>query len=166
MKICLAILLSMSIATAAFAKNDDVITGSTSANLVLAEDYKDDYKPTFNMAFGYDHVYAQGYSIGGTLEGSFGDDYSTFKALVGPGYNFTPNDVANSYNVDVKIGFIRSSIGNNEDTEFAAAVQGGKRFKLAENVSYAPGVEVSKTFADDAKGATFTFNVFRFAFIF
>lgn len=159
-------MLSVFVATSAFAKNDDIITGSSNANLVLAQDSKDDYKPTFNVAFGYDHVYAEGIQVGANLAGTFGDNYSVFTALVGPGYNFSPNDIGNSYNVDVKVGFVRAEYGSTENTDFAAVVQAGKRFKLAENVSYAPGLEVSKVFYDNAKDPAFTFNIFKFAFIF
>lgn len=166
MKICLTILLSFFAATTSFAAHSDVLTGSTNANLVLSQDSKDDYKATFNAAFGYDHVFVNGLQVGSTIEGSFGDDYSTFTALVGPGYSCSPEDIGNSFNVDVKVGFVRASIGNHTETEFAATVQGGKRFKLADSVSYAPGVEVSKIFADNAKDPTITFNVFKFAFLF
>lgn len=165
MKFFLAILLSLA-ATTTFAAQTDIVTGSTNANLVLAQDSKDDYQATFNVGMGYDHVFNTGLQIGGTLLGSFGDDYSTFTALVGPGYNLTPNDIANSFNADVKIGFVRSSINGHAETEFAATIQGGKRFKLAESVSYAPGVEISKIFADNAKDPSFTFNIFKFAFLF
>lgn len=165
MKICLTILLSLFTATS-FAAHSDVLTGSTNANLVLAQDATDDYKASFNVTSGYDHVYANGLQVGATLGGSFSDDYNTFSALVGPGYSFNPEDIGNSFNADVKVGFVRTNIGNHTETEFAATVQGGKRFKLADSVSYAPGVEVSKIFADNAKDPTITFNIFKFAFLF
>ncbi|MEA9356646.1 hypothetical protein SHI21_10540 [Bacteriovorax sp. PP10] len=167
MKICLTILVSLFAATTSFAAPlSDVLTGSTNANLVLAQDSNDDYKASFNAAFGYDHVYANGLQVGATIGGSFSDDYNTFTALVGPGYNCSPEDIGNSFNADVKVGFVRTNIGNHTETEFAATVQGGKRFKLAESVSYAPGIEVSKIFADNAKDPTITFNIFKFAFLF
>lgn len=166
MKICLTILLSLFAATTSFAAPlSDVLTGSTNANLVLAQE-NDEYKASFNTTFGYDHVYATGLQVGATIGGSFGDDYSFFTALVGPGYSFSPEDIGNSFNVDVKVGFVRATVFSHTETEFAATVQGGKRFKLAESVSYAPGIEVSKIFADNAKDPSITFNIFKFAFLF
>ena len=161
-----SILVSLIVATSAFAAPSDIVSGSAGANVVVAQNANDDYKAQLNVAFGYDHVFAQGYQVGGLLAGSFNQDDNVFAALVGPGYNFSPEDIGNSFNVDVKVGFIRSSINNREETEFAAVVQGGKRFKLSESVSYAPGLEVSKIFADDSKDPTFTVNIFKFAFLF
>lgn len=161
-----SVLVSLMVATSAFAAPSDIVTGSAGANVVVAQNAKDDYKAELNVAFGYDHVLAQGFQIGGNIAGSFNDDVNTFSALVGPGYNFNPEDIANSFNVDVKVGFVRASVANQTETEFAATIQGGKRFKLAESVSYAPGVEVSKIFADGAKDPTFTVNIFKFAFLF
>lgn len=166
MKFCLSMLVSLFVATNAFAAPSDIVSGSTGANIVMAKDSNDDYKPTFNVAFEMDHVFDGGLQVGGLLGGSFNDDDNVFSFLVGPGYNLNAQDIANSFYATAKIGFVRADVSGDANTEFAALVEGGKRFKLSESVSYSPGLVVTKVFADENDDAVFTVNIFKFSFLF
>ena len=165
MKFCLSILFSLLVATNVFAAPSDIVSGSTGSNVEISKDLDDKYSPTLNINFEYDHAFEQGLQVGALAMGSFDDDNNAFAFLVGPGYNLNPQDLANSFYATLKIGFVRADIFGYSDTEFAGQIEGGKRFKLAESVSYSPGLVISKTFADDMD-AVFTVNLFKFSFLF
>nr|BDT28192.1 hypothetical protein BHI3_16580 [Bacteriovorax sp. HI3] len=165
MKFCLSILASLLVATTAFAAPSDIVSGSTNSNLFFSKNSDDKYEASLYLATEYDHAFENGLQVGGLLEGAFTDDDNAFTFLVGPGYNMNAQDLGNSFYGTVKAGFTRVSINGDKNTEFTARAEFGKRFKLSESVSYAPGVAVTHVFADETD-PTFQVNIFKFSFLF
>lgn len=165
MKFCLSILASLFVATTAFAAPSDIVSGSTNANLLFSKNSNDKYEASFNLSTEYDHAFDNGLQVGGLLAGEFTDDTNAFTALIGPGFNLNAQDLANSFYGTVKVGFSRISVNSERNTEFTARAEAGKRFKLSESVSYAPGVAVTHVFVDNAD-PIFELNIFKFSFLF
>jgi hypothetical protein len=152
----------------AFAKSTgEIVTGSTNAALIFSQNYKgDDYRGRFNTNLGYDHAFEKGFEFGGEIGINISSGYSSYQFTVGPTYNFQAQDIENSYNVGVKAGIlIDHSSGYTYDNAIGT-LEGGKRFKLAEGITYSPGLKITKVFGAGEADPTFTFNIFKFSLFF
>jgi hypothetical protein len=167
MKIFLFTLMLLALATNSFARGTaDIVTGAANANIYMAKDSADDYQTRFHVYGSYDRAFATGLQFGGALYADFGSNYSDYSLLVGPGYNFQHNDLENSFFVLARGGIVISKFLGHTSTNGAIHFEGAKRFKILDNVSYVPGIEISKTLGSNTADPTFAFNIFKFSIFF
>jgi len=165
-KLCL---LSLVLTSSAFAKDSaHIITGSTSSSISAAKlDWSDSYDIDFSATLGYDYAFTGGFQLGGTAGVGIFSGGSSVALTVGPGYNFSPEDVENSFFTAIRFGVVNLHIDSETsvtDTFISAEI--AKRFKVLENVSYVPGLQVTKEVGSDAADPTFNFDIFRVSLVF
>lgn len=149
-----------------FAKSSaDIFTGGTSSSLLFSKDVNNSYEASFNLALGYDHAFESGLQLGTTLSTTIFSSMTSVTVLVGPGYNFSPTDLENSFYVDLKAGANGYDWYGTTSYDAMAAVLFGKRFKLAENISYSPSISVTHVFQEE-NDPTFSVNIARFSLLF
>jgi hypothetical protein len=145
----------------------EIISGSTSSSLFLTHnDYSDKYEPTFVFHLGYDHVFTNGIQLGSDAVGSIYNNGSSYSLTVGPGYNFSPDDLLNSFYVLIKGGVVVNDLGGSADTNAVAFVEAGKRFKILDHVSYVPGISVYQDFGPNSADPTIKIIFAKFSFLF
>lgn len=154
----------------AFSKESaHIITGSSSSSLSLdrTSSFDDSYEATFGLNLGYDYAFSGGIQLGGNLGASIYSAGSVWALTFGPGYNFN-TDVENSFYTAFKFGLIsfHATDLNVSDTDTLLMLDFGKRFKLMENVSYVPGITLTKVLGTNAPDPTITFELFRLALVF
>ena len=153
--------------TLSFAKNSaDIFTGSSSANLLFTKAQYEDYKASFVGTIGYDHVFSQGIQLGTVGAAVIGDGYKSITILVGPGYNLNANDLENSFYMSFMMGVDRISYGSYTHSDFVVQADGGKRFKIANGITYSPGVTISKVTGPNSDDPAISINIFKFSLLF
>lgn len=166
MKIYFAIMLFI-LTVNSFAKSSaEIFTGSSSANVIMTKTPYDNYKTRFNVVLGYDHAFSNGLQLGTNLSADFGTSYNSYSVLVGPAYNFNPEDIENSFYAGFKGGVIISNLYGFSTTDAIISAEISKRFKLADRVSYVPGIEAAKVLGPNSNDPTIVFNIFRFSLLF
>jgi len=149
-----------------FAKSSaDIFTGGTSSSLLFSKDLNNKYEASFNLAVGYDHAFNTGLQLGGSFSTTIFSSVTNSTLLIGPGYNFSPEDLGNSYYVELRAGVNGYDFYGTTSYDAVGAVLFGKRFKLAENVSFSPSVSVTHVFLD-GNSPTFSVNIARFSLLF
>lgn len=148
--------------------NTHILTGSTSSSFLFdkSSSWSDDYDATFSLGVGYDYALTNGFQLGGQVGVNIFSGGSVMTLAIGPGYNFN-TDIANSFFVSAKVGYSRVHIDaamTDDDTFFL--LKAGKRFKILENVSYVPGLQIQKVVGDNAPDPSFTIELFNFSILF
>lgn len=156
--------------TQAYSKESaHIVTGSSSSSLNIEKTstFDDSYEANFGLNLGYDYAFAGGLQLGGNLGASIFSAGSVWALSFGPGYNFN-TDVENSFFTSLKFGLIsiHATDLNVSDTDTLLMLDFGKRFKLMENVSYVPGVTVTKVLGKYSPDPTITLELFRLALVF
>ncbi|MFA6236869.1 MAG: hypothetical protein WC635_06030 [Bacteriovorax sp.] len=127
-----------------------IITAGSSSALVFAKGWDNSYDAYFNLDTGYDYAFTNGYQAGASLNASIASGRSSWSLGFGPTYNFSHNDIENSYYVGATAGLNYYNFGSNSDTDGFVSVKGGKRFKLMDHVSYTPKLEVHQALVSGA----------------
>jgi hypothetical protein len=154
--------------SAAFAKDSGhIITGSSSSSVNFSEStYGNGYDTDFNLGVGYDYAFSGGLQVGGFLGSSIFSGGSVWSLSVGPTYNFNA-DIESSFYAGAKLGVISYHFDRrNSDEDTFAMVEFGKRFKLMENVSYSPAINVSKNLESNSADPSFSLALFQLSVIF
>lgn len=166
----MSLLSLLMISGAALAKDTaHIISAQSSSSLLFSKtsSYSDDYEATFTLGTGYDYAFAGGFQLGATAAAAVYSGGSSFSLAVGPGYNFSSNDIENSFFVAFKGGFVTYHFdAQDSDTTAFLSLDMAKRFKIAENISYVPGLNVTKELGDDARDPSFSFEIVRFSLLF
>jgi hypothetical protein len=155
--------------TSLYAKSEGHIVSASASNssvIVYDSTNKGDYKAQFGLTTSYDHAFAHGFQFGGDFQTSFYSGGHSFTLVAGPGYNFTPNDIENSYFASIKFGVTSTKFDSETETNAVAVLTGAKRFKLMEHVSYVPGVRIQKIFGTDTPDPMFSFDLLKISIIF
>lgn len=159
----LALLVS---AVPAFAiEEGHIISGSSNSSVEFEKVYGS-YDATFGLALGYDYAFKGGLQVGTLVGAAIFSGGSFLTLAAGPTYNFNA-DIENSFFAGAKVGFITAhfdAASSVTDTFMTADI--GKRFKLMENVSYTPGVTVTKMLEENSADPSFSINLFRLSIIF
>ncbi len=155
------------LSTTAFAKSSgEIFTASSNSNLIFSQRNYENYKASFNATVGYDHAFSNGFELGGTFGLSVISHYSIYALTVGPTYNIQGKDIENSYYAGFKIGMqVENTYGYTYDNAIAI-VEGGKRFKIIEGITYSPGVTITQVFGANADDPTIAINIFKFSLVF
>lgn len=165
-KLCL---LSLVLASAAYAKDSaHIITGSTSSSVSASQpEWSDSYDIDFSATLGYDYAFTGGFQLGGTAGVGIFSGGSSGTLTIGPGYNFSPDDIENSFFTTIRFGVSNLHIDSETSvTDTFISAEFAKRFKVIENVSYVPGLLVTKELGPDAADPTFNFDIFRLSLVF
>lgn len=166
MKFLIAIMLT-ALTTNSFAKSTaEIFTGSSNANVNMVQTGHEEYETRFNIDLGYDHAFSNGLQLGAEVTGNFGSDFNIFSLLVGPAYNFNSEDLENSFYIGAKGGFITATFEGTSATDAIISAEISKRFKLADGISYVPGVNAAKVLGPNSNDPTIVFNLFKFSVLF
>ncbi|MBC7539979.1 MAG: hypothetical protein H7281_14245 [Bacteriovorax sp.] len=165
-KLCCLVFFLLS--NAVFAKSEGhILSASTNSALEFNKGtYSDSYNATFNLDVGYDYAFANGLQLGGNFETIIYSHSSVWKLGAGPAYNFNHKNIENSFFAGLKVGTISTHYGSYTNISGFISIEGGKRFRLMENVSYVPGVIVEKILGSNTPDASFAFEFFRLSLIF
>lgn len=169
MKFLASCLVLLSLCSTAFAKDSaHILSGQTSSRVSASKPvYDDRYDTDFGLGIGYDRAFSGGFQFGGTLGAALFSGGSLVTLNVGPGYNFSPEDVENSFYTAFRFGVQTLHINEDAtDTDTFLTLEIAKRFKLMENVSYVPGVTVQKYLGSNAADPSFSLELFRLSLVF
>jgi len=145
-----------------------IVTGSSqsSSNVSKNTTYDDGYDVDFSLSVGYDYAFTGGLQLGGTFGSSVYSGGSSWLISAGPGYNFS-SDIENSFFAALKFGVVTYHIDSSmSDTTTYVSAEIAKRFKLMENVSYVPGIVVSKELGSNSNDPVFSIEYFRLSLVF
>lgn len=164
----LSLLISSFTALAAAHADTHIVSGSASSSLLFSKSsaWSNDYEASFSIGTGYDYALTNGFQVGGLagLQIFSGGTYMTL--AVGPGFNFS-SDIANSFFTALYFGYTRLHVNNSvSDDGTFLLLKAGKRFKLFENVSYVPGLSISKTLGANEPDPSFSLDIFNFSILF
>ncbi len=162
---CLALTI---FSTQAFSKEPvHIITGSSNSSLSFDKTSSNAYDATFGLNFGYDRAFTSGLQFGGNFGIAVYSAGSVWSLAFGPGYNFN-TDVENSFFSVLKFGFVSYHATDSDvsDSDTFLVLEIGKRFKLMENVSFVPGIKLSKILGTYSPDPTLSIELFRLSLVF
>lgn len=152
----------------AFCKTEGhTITGGTNAGIyAYTPTAYSDYEMYLSLNGGYGYFMKNGFQFSLTTVLTLQSGTDILSLAMGPTYNFDPKKVEDSYFVSTLLGATFLNYETGSDTTPLIILEAGKRFLLAENVSYVPSMALSKELDSNSADPTFSFNLIRFSFFF